>query len=238
VSNHIGNMNVVIPLTKSKTDFLDLRYVLRAIERHGQNVGEIFIIGERPQWIKNVKHIQQEDNPRKEWKERNIYLKAKAAFDFTDRYLFMNDDHVLLADTDLENYPNYYKGTCYQSMLKNSSHYRQTMNQTKKWLDFNHYQDRSFDGHCPLIMEKRRFLSTMQRADWTQEFGYGMKSLYCAGLEGEYMLDGKISTRVGLAKAKQACSGRHVISFTDAALLSGLGEHFADIFKEKSRYEI
>ena len=230
-------MNIAIPLGKSKTDFLDLRYVLRSIERFATNVGEIYIIGEKPKWITGVTHIEMVDKPGKEWKERNIYLKTKAAFEHTDRFCFFNDDHVLIAPTDIENYPIYYKGTCYQSMLKNASHYRQTMNQTKKWLEANNYPDLNYDGHCPVIFEKDRFLEVMATADWNAKFGYGMKSLYCAGLEGTHMPDGKISKRVSLEQAVNAVEGRHVISFTDAAIKSGLKEYFDTFLFQKSKYE-
>lgn len=231
-------IDVVIPLGKSKTNFLDLKYALRALDKFTKH-GTVYIIGEKPNWITGVEHIAAADNPDKRWKERNIYLKAYTAFKRTNRYLMMNDDHFLLRPTDIENYPYYFKGTCYQSMLKNASHYRQTMNQTKKFLEKNGYEDKNFDGHCPIIFEEDRFFdNVLYPVSWVgTEFGFGMKSLYCAGMEGVYMDDKKLSTQVTLEQAKQACEGRSVISCTDAALCTGLGLYLAELFPEKSKYE-
>lgn len=228
-------LDIVIPLGKSRTDYLDLRYTLRGIEKFTTH-GDIYIIGEKPNWITGVKHIAAGDHPNKEWKERNIYLKVCMAFEHTDRFLFMNDDHILLEPVDIENYPNYYKGTCYQSMLKNASNYRQTMNQTRKWLEAHGYPDLNFDGHCPLVMGKEQF-KQLAWYEWRTPFGYGMKSLYCAGLDGIYMEDGKISTQVTFKEAEARCQGRHVISCTDAAIKTGLGEYLKTILPDKSRYE-
>lgn len=230
-------IDIVIPTAKSKTNFLDLRYALRALEKFTEH-GRIYLIGEKPNWITGVEHIAGADNPDKRWKEMNILAKTFTAFKYTDQYLFMNDDHFLLQPADIENYPYYYKGTCYQSMLKNASHYRQTMNQTRKWLGSKGCEDKNFDGHCPIIFHKSRFIRNVMAAPWhITDFGFGMKSLYCAGMEGEYMEDKKLSTRVTLEQAREACKGRSVISCTDAALVTGLGMYLAELFPNKSKYE-
>ena len=230
-------LSIVIPLGKSKINHLDLRYALRSIEKFTE-AGDVYIVGERPKWITGVNHLQLADNPRKEFKERNILLKTQAAFEHTDRFLFMNDDHVLLQSVDVENYPNYYKGSCYQSMLNNNTSYRATMNQTKKWLERNDFIDLNYDGHCPIILEKELFSSRMGTMDWDVKFGYGMKSIYCAGLQGEHMQDVKISKRVDFDQAAHYCGDRHVISFTDAAIKTGLGTYIDEILPYKSKYEI
>lgn len=230
-------MQIVIPLGKSKINHLDLRYALRSIEKF-TDAGDVYIVGERPKWIKGVNHIQCADDPRKEFKERNIFLKTQATFEHMDKFCFMNDDHVFLEQTDIENYPNYYKGTCYQSMERNASSYRQTMNQTRRWLERHNFPDLSYDGHCPVIFEKNTFINAFSDVDWSKPFGYGMKSIYCAGLDGEHMPDVKISKRIGFDQAIQYCEGRHVVSFTDAAIKTGLGEYLAKLLPHKSKYEI
>lgn len=230
-------MDIVIPLGKSKINHLDLRYVLRSIEEF-TDAGDVYIIGERPKWITGIKHISFADNPNKEFKERNIFLKTQAAFEHTDKFLFMNDDHVFLQPVDIENYLNYFKGTCYQSMLNNNTNYRQTMNQTKKWLEGHGFPDLNYDGHCPLIMEAEHFVMRFDDVNWTLPFGFGMKSIYCAGLNGTHMPDGKISKRIDFDQAVQYCEGRHVISFTDAAIKTGLQPYLSRFLPHKSKYEI
>lgn len=231
-------MKIAIPLTKSKTNFLDLRYALRSVEKFTNATG-IILIGEKPNWVQNVEHIAATDDPKKEWKERNIFHKAWKVFETEEKFLFANDDHFFLSETDIENYPYYYKNTCYQSMLHNNSSYRGTMNHTLKWLSAKGFEDKNFDGHCPIVFEHRRFLETVVSAPWNaQKFGFGMKSLYCAGMEGEFMEDKKIHVKLSRTEAKAICTGRSIISCTDAAIKTGLGEYFAEeLFKEKSKYE-
>lgn len=233
----MSKLDILIPLGKSKIDYLDLRYALRSLDKFTEH-GDVYIVGEKPAWVKGVKHIEFSDSPRKEHKERNICLKAYAGFEYTKRYLFMNDDHFFLEETDIGNYPNYYKGTCYESMKRNNSHYRQTMNQTRRWLDKNGHEDKNFDTHCPAIMEEERFFSTVYQADWSVPYGYGMKSLYCAGLEGIFMPDKKLHGQLTYQEAKNACEGRHVISCMDGALKTGLGEYLRELLPNKSKYEL
>lgn len=228
-------MDIVIPLGNSKINYLDLRYVLRGIEKFTAP-SDIYIIGQKPTWITGVKHIPFPDNPKKEYKERNIYNKTREAFYHTEQFLFMNDDHVFLRDTDINTYPNYYKGTCYQSMLKNNSHYRGTMNHTKKWLEAKGFPDLNYDGHCPLIIENSQF-KQVRNADWGIPFGYGMKSIYCAGLKGEHRPDVKMYQKLSCPEAIAQCHDQHVVSFTDAAIKTGLGEYFEFLFPNPSKYE-
>ena len=235
-------MDIIIPLGKSKIGFLDLKYVLRAIEKYASGYDEIIIIGEKPQWIQGVVHLPFEDHPRPEWKERNIYNKIVHAFSYeniTDDVFFMNDDHLLLNEIDIENYPYYYKGSCYGSMLKNSSSYRKTMHHTKKLLERRGFEDINADIHTPIIFNKKEFLSTFEPEHWLTPWGYGVKSLYCAFNRKPmtFMEDLKIHKKLSLQEIEALVEGRHMVSCTDAPLKAGLGELLELRFPDKSSYE-
>ena len=114
-------MDVVIPLGKTRTDYLDLRYCLRSLEKFGKGLGNIFLVGEKPNWIAKVYWVAGSDDRDEKWKERNIWRKIKRACllqQLSENFIMFNDDHILIEEVDLENYPYYYKGTCYGSMLK------------------------------------------------------------------------------------------------------------------------
>ena len=229
-------MDIVIPLTTSKINYLDLRYVLRSVEKFTQ-AAEVIIIGEKPEWLTNVTHIRAEDAPGKEWKERNIYRKTCLAFKDLEEFLFMNDDHIFLSDTDIVSYPYYYKGTCYESMLNNNTHYRATMNHTRKWLEARGVEAKNFDGHCPIVFKRLRFTNIMNQVNWEVPFGYGMKSLYCEGMEGEFLQDKKLHKQLTQAQAAEACRGRHIVSCADGAMKTGLKDYLQTILPHKSKYE-
>lgn len=227
-------IDIVIPLAESKTNFLDLRYALRSLDKFTEH-GKVYLIGAKPDWVQGIEHISMNDLEGKEWKELSIRNKVEMAFHVLSEFLFMNDDHIFLEETDIANYPDYYKGTCYESMLKNNSHYRQTMNQTRKWLASKGFADINFDGHCPMIFKVDEF--NRIDADWTKQFGYGLKSLYAAGRKGVYMEDKKLHRHLTFIEARAACMGRHVISCTDAAIKTGLGEYLNELLPLKSKYE-
>lgn len=237
-------MDIVVPLGKSKTDFLDLKYSLRALEKFGKGLGEVYIIGEKPSWIQNVIRMTCPDEEGAEWKERNIWRKIKLYCDFecdsTDNFLMFNDDHILLKETDLENYPYYFKGTCYESMLKNKSKYRATMNHTRKWLAENGHQDFNADGHCPIVFNKKEFKETFTDEMWDIPFGYGMKTIYCAknNKPMEFMKDCKFQSKMTKEDVKLYSQDRHVISFTDSALKTGVREYLEELLPNKSKFEI
>ena len=77
--------DILIPLgTGSRHDNLELRYCLRSIEKHLKGVGNIFIVGEKPEWIKNVIHIPFKDNPNNWNRARNIYDKILAGINYIE----------------------------------------------------------------------------------------------------------------------------------------------------------
>lgn len=77
--------DILIPLMHngSKYDNLELRYCLRSIEKHLKDYGNIFIIGEKPEWIKNVIHIPYVDSINNWQRSWNIYRKIMAGINYT-----------------------------------------------------------------------------------------------------------------------------------------------------------
>lgn len=236
-----NNMDLVIPLAKSKIDFLDLMYALRGIERHLPH-RNIYIIGEKPKWIKNVIHIPMEDSPKEMYKERNIYNKILKAFSIegiSDDVWFFNDDHLVI-DEIPSPYPFYHKGSLQDAVAKNSGAYKSTMLRTINFLSDYGKKTHNFDIHTPIIYNRDKFDYAFRNAKFDEAFGYGIKSIYCNmnDIEGEYMEDCKLRGRLSLEEVQEQSSGRHIISCNDAPMKYGLGEYLKQKFKDKSKYEI
>lgn len=234
--------DIVIPLGSSRTDFLDLRYALRSIEKHVKNYNEIVIVGERPSWIQGVIHIPHRDVSDIRFKERNILRKIYAACiknGLTEDVLFSNDDIFFLDEIDATNYPFYYKGTCEDSYNANSSTYRITMKRTMNLLKNRGFEDRNFDTHCPIIYNRHIFVNTFNNIDFETPYGHGIKTLYSTFNKKKpvFMGDLKISKKVSKEEVEEMCKGRHVVSCTDAALKTGLGEYLKELYPTKSSYE-
>ena len=235
-------IDIVIPLGKSKIDYLDLRYTLRGIEKYCKGYRNIYIIGEKPKWIKNVIHTPFNDNPKKEYKEFNIYNKISRIcheLELTSDFLFMNDDHILLEEINAPEYPFYHRGDLTPAMKTNTSNYRGTLNHTRKYLRTLGLEELHFDIHCPIIYNKSDFIESFGGIDWTNPWGYGIKSIY-AGVnkkQGVYMTDCKIIKDHTVEEIETKVKGRHIISCDDGGLKPNLLNYLNKKLNEKSQYE-
>ena len=87
-------MDVFIPLGGvQNNDYRELRYTLRAIEKHMSDVGRIFIAGNIPDWLVGVEELRIDDIV---GDERGSVQKKLLAFckveDATEDFLFLHDD--------------------------------------------------------------------------------------------------------------------------------------------------
>lgn len=183
-------MVTVIPL-KQAPNYDQLRYALRSLAAHYPET-ELIIVGpELPKWC-NATHIHFPDAKHYEWKSRNIYEKCLAAFKQVDEFLFMNDDHILLAPV---NY-SHHKGRLIDNIKARNPIGTYTVLLQNTYDVFGDVYD--FDTHCPIFYGKQQF-EKLLHLDWTKMHGYGIKTAYCAAnnIEGEYYPDLKFNTVIG-----------------------------------------
>ena len=53
-------VNIVIPYILGEYDGLELRYALRSIEKNCTDPCNVILIGDKPAWCKNVRHVPVE----------------------------------------------------------------------------------------------------------------------------------------------------------------------------------
>jgi hypothetical protein len=171
--------DVVIPLgTGSKYNNMELRYCLRGIEKHLTGYRNIWIIGERPEWLQNINHIPHTDES--SVSDRNIYEKLRAACshpDISDTYLMMNDDHFLLWHFDITTFPNYYMSTLEKYANRRNDGYGQRCQNTLHYLKENGHAIKHFDIHYPILYNKKAFLDTVGQMPWGEQ-SFIIKSAY------------------------------------------------------------
>lgn len=233
--------SIVIPVAKSKIDYLDLKYALRSVDKFLSGYGDIFLIGEKPKWAKNIIHIPYSEIPSEIHKERNILNKIKFACyadEITNDFIFMNDDHFFISPK--EGYSEFYYKKDLKDSLNNSSMYRHTMRHTYEYLLENGKKTFNYDTHCPIMYNKRKFLTTFEPIDFNIDFGYGIKSLYANlnDVDGVQMDDLKFVGKNTLEDVEKKCENRHIISCNETSLRSGLGDYLKKMFPKKSRFEI
>jgi len=242
--------SIVIPLgTGSRWNDTELRFCLRSVEKHLTGYGEVFIVGEKPPWLRNVVHIPCPDYGDKIYdKERNIYCKILAACAddrVTEDFLFMNDDHFLLQDYNAELFPNYFDG--FLKDFKTITLYRRSVSNTIEhfnkyalaWLP--NFEPLYCDVHCPILYNKQSWKGLQRLLDMSKPFGYCLKTIY-----GMYELvdeewiqqsDLKINEVYPASKIRDMIYERPWFSIGDRAREGGLLKVLQELYPHKSQYE-
>lgn len=138
----------------SNRNNMELRYSLRALEKHGQNIDRVFIVGNKPEFLRNVEYLWVDD--KYEW-WRNAFEKTKAAIKagISDEFLLMNDDFFMLEDFDAEKYPYFYRGQLPETSTRQ---YIDVLLNTRKILKAEGKTTKHFGVHCPMRIVGKQYL--------------------------------------------------------------------------------
>jgi hypothetical protein len=193
-----NKLDVVIPLgTGSRLKNFELRFCLRSIEKYLSGYRNVYIVGERPEWLQNVTHIPKPDIADRV-PDFNIMEKVSVACvdnEVSEDFIFFNDDHFLLKPFEAATFPYYYDGDL-DTYVKNRGldGYGRRANNSLKTLQTLDLPRKYFDIHTPIVYNKEVFLKHVTAQDWTGD-GFIIKSLYANSLkiEGVSMKDNKIN---------------------------------------------
>ena len=147
-------MDVVYPLanlSKHKDDF-EIRYSLRSLNCQSW-VDRVFLIGHKPEFLKDVIHIPCGD-PYKNCKDANIINKILRACqeDVSDRFVVNSDDQIFLkevSETDLECFIESPDKTMEYKLKSKTNNWHRRVVETKAWCLSNGYPDHVFHSHTP-----------------------------------------------------------------------------------------
>lgn len=236
----MDKIDIVIPLhDQSKVGYIDLIYTLRSIEKNLSNYRDVYLVGKKPNFIKNVINIPFNQSKNDDDKQKNILNKIIYCLnmdEISENILFINDEHFLLSNFDSINFPNYQDGNLEKQVFKNP--YTFTINNTIRFLESKNSEIKNFDIHTPIIYNKKKFKEVFESIQLPR-FGYGIKSIYgnLAQIKSEYMEDCKISHALSKEEAEEICKYRKIVSCSDVAIKTGLGEHLKEMFPKKSKFE-
>ena len=200
----------------------ELRYSLRSLEKHCQDIGNVWIVGNRPHFLNDkVKYLWVEDG---DFWWHNAYVKTRAAIEagISADFLLMNDDFFILKDFVAAEYPYYHKGDMpdeaqnkYQKVIVNTKRILRHLNKTT-W----HY-----GVHCPIRIngEKYKKLEMFYGEPVSARCLYG--NIFCHGVE--------VKDNKG-AEIKESATGCFSSrEWTDTTLFAKL----AEMFPQPSRWE-
>jgi hypothetical protein len=233
-------IDVVIPLgNRSTVKNLELRYCLRGIQKHLKGVGQVFIIGECPEWLTGIIYIPHDDDPRSRYKERNIKTKIMTACmdeQLSNDFLMWHDDHFLLQDIEAREFPTVHHGI----MNPGPGQYGQTKQNTMALFCDSADRIYDYDSHCPILFNTLKFMAAVSKLDWSKWYGYCLKTVYCIsnGIQGEYYPDLKIRHMNSTEEIRGAIAGRRWFSIGDRCWAGGyMKEVLEELYPEKSMYE-
>jgi len=225
----------------------EIRFSLRSVEKNLKGVRKIWIIGEKPDWIRNINHIQHPDEIGPNNADGNIIRKVLRACreeSLTENFLFINDDHLIMKPMTASEIPPYHKGNMlnFPKEYFEETFWRLRLWRTRNILHQKGFKALHFDCHVPLVMNKNRFPEVMAMFDYEKATGYTMKSLYgnvvypdAPRLNGEkatvfkpYVIEDLI-IRV---------RNKSFVSFNDDGLRPPLKIWLYDTFLKPSKYEI
>jgi hypothetical protein len=141
-------MVIAIPLA-AQTDYTELKYCLRSIEKHLPEI-EVVIIGSIiPKWVHNVTHIRVPDIAGR--KQLTIRKKLWAALQYSNEILATNDDIFFVCDSDPKSYPYYYGKDLIGEPEAGAKPLLRQLSKLRKPV-------KHFDIHYPIIYERSKFL--------------------------------------------------------------------------------
>jgi hypothetical protein len=179
---------------------VELRYSLRSMFKYLSRIDHVFIVGERPEFLRDVIHIPAADKFKYN-AGRNIYEKMATAClhrDLSSHFWCAADDHFLLAPLSQKGYPYFYLGSLWETLQKlgKESKFKPYVEATFWALHDRGLPTKNFNSHLPMIFQKNIFIELMDSFDWDLSKSYTVKGLYPNALKipGVKISDSKFHT--------------------------------------------
>lgn len=176
----LGALDVVYILGKgSHWQDNELRYSLRSIEEN-LNHGKVFVVGECPDWLQNVTHIEAIDGfPHK---IKNAIHKIRTAcldHRISEDFILMNDDFFFLNRT--EAIKNFHLGNINKAIAEHQTkdgYYYRALIDTRNLLNVaGAVEVLNYEVHYPMVFNRKKFLELTDSVSW-HDAGYLFRSLY------------------------------------------------------------
>lgn len=165
-------------------DYGELRYSLRSL-RNFIDLGKVFIVGVKPDWIKNVIHLCCEDRYKSN-KDANLIEKlilACSHSQLTPLFINMSDDYFFIEKTsflDIQT-PLTHSTPLYNISQKDNSKWNKwekRIDNTIKVLKERGFKGGLFESHTPTLLNKEKFPEIISKYNYKEGFGLLGNTLY------------------------------------------------------------
>lgn len=223
----------------SKHDNLELRLSLRSVEKYLQPE-RVIVCGHDPGFLSKsveyISNIPQEKENDAAWGIKENLLALCSHPNTPDTFLLMNDDVFILQP--IKEFPYYHKGELRAAMERlGSGIFYGHLLATVTVLEKRNLSTKHFDGHWPILYDKKMLKEIIEAQDWDVPLGPTIRSMYCntLGIQGELADD--VKANAPLKDWAAFCAGKSVISVSDASFDSTGRKYLLSLFGDKSIYE-
>lgn len=246
-------VDVVIPFSLgSKWDNNEIRYCLRSLERNLIDLGKVFIIGERLEWMSNQVIFIPYPDTFKENKDANIINKVIRACKeegVSENFIRISDDQILLKPTLSKNITPLYNGNLEKIFRKlpdnQINRFRKRLRNTKDILLKEGKTTFNYEIHIPTLVNKQSFIDILESYNYGVEGeGFTINSLYLNNInsplakqvEGEKV---QFEKEFGDKEyIKNSIKDALYLGYNDKGLSSELKFEIMHLFPIKSKYEL
>lgn len=180
-------IDVLIPLGGgSKNCNSELRYALRSIAAHVEDLGRIFVVTTcPPDWLQGVEIVPVPDIHTCN-KDANLFDKILYTCkntDISDQFLVWSDDQIALKPVELDKL-NIYNARNRETFAKKDIKWARRMVNTLDYLASQGVKiDYNWDSHTPHLYNKADVVRILESVDYANLPGYCLDTLLC-GLSG------------------------------------------------------
>lgn len=224
----------------------EIRFSLRSLEKNLQGFRNIWVVGIRPEWIRNIRYIEFGDELKNN-ADGNIarkLLRVCQEEDLTDDFLFINDDHFVIKPVNASDIPPFHKGDLSRLPDEYFQHsfWRGRLFRTRNILISKHLPALHYDCHAPMVINKQKFPQAISQFDFEKNIGYTMKSLYgnvIYGKDGKRLNGEKVTIfkKMTTHEIKRHCIRAMFVAVNNAGLNASFKEWLYEVFPDPSRYE-
>lgn len=244
-------MNILYMLgSGSRWQNNELRFSLRSIAKFGRNVGKVFLIGEKPDFISGKvfyePYKQKIQPPHKNMAE--LISRAIEAFgsDLGEHFLLAGDDYFYIRETDFDNYPHFKKGELpreVSSGIYGDEAYTKCLVDTRRFLEILGRPTGNYTQHCCGHIHADVWRDTKKYLDIAALFVQGVEPTafhynFLSGIDFVPRKDCKIAKAKNREDLLAQIGGRDVFSIYDSAIWQGVAEYLLEKFPLPCVYEL
>jgi len=230
----------------SKWENRELRYSLRSLS-YFKDLGKVYVVGYRPDWIKNITHIPASD-PHLSNKDCNLINKIILASQdpyISQQFLNFSDDQVLLKECSVEDFITPYYDNSLIQFLPNQqlNRWKTRLKNTIRALQEKGFSANCYESHIPILIDKNSYTRAVFQYNYPEGQGMCGNTLYIntTGKRGDPLPKDYAVRFEGncpeLSVLESMCEGKLHLNYAEATTNENLFVFLQSKFGIKSIYE-